>query len=109
MAQNSVKPFQLTTILSSTMILNTFQAINPDGFEEAPFFIRVTNGSTMPVVISFDGINDHEFILSETAFDLPSQTNSQPNAQVALFPKLTVVYARGTAGTGNVTLSGYYV
>jgi len=109
MAQNSVKPFQLTTILSSTLILNTYQAINPDGFEEAPFFIRITNGSTQTVVISYDGINDHEAVLINTSFDLPSQANAQPNGNVALFPKHTVVYARGTAGTGNVFLSGYYV
>jgi len=109
MAQNSVKPFQLTTILSSTLILNTYQAINPNGFEEAPFFIRIANGSTQIVVISYDGINDHEIVLINSAFDFPSQANAQPNAKVALFPKHTVVYARGTAGTGNITLSGYYV
>lgn len=109
MAQNSVKPSQLTTILSSTLILNTFQAINPDGFEQAPFFIRITNASTQPVIISYDGINDHEAVLSLDSFDFPSQANAQPNANAALFPKHTIVYARGTAGTGNISLSAYYV
>jgi hypothetical protein len=108
MAQNSVKPLQLTTLLSSTISL-VYQPINPDGFEQAPFFIRITNGSTMPVLISYDGIDDHEFVLNGSAFDLPSQAGSQPNAKVALFPKHTVVYVRGNTGTGNVTLSGYYV
>lgn len=109
MAQNSIKPLQLTTRLSSTMLVNTFQAINPDGFEQAPCFIRFVNSSNQIVVISYDGINDHEVILEDQSFDFPSQANSQPNAQVALFPKKTVVYARGTAGSGNIFLSGYYV
>jgi len=109
MAQNSVKPSQLTTILSSTLIANTFQAINPDGFEEAPFFVRITNASTQPVVISYDGINDNEAVLSLDSFDFPSQANALPNGQVALFPKYTKVYARGIAGTGNIFLSAYYV
>lgn len=108
MAQNSVKPLQLTTVLSSTVTL-AYQPLNPDGFEHAPFFVRVTNGTTQAVLISFDGINDHEFVLSNGAFDFPSQAGSQPNAQVALLPKHTVLYVRGTTGTGNITLSGYYV
>lgn len=108
MAKNSLKPLQLTTVLSSAITL-VYQPINPDGFEESPCFLRITNGSTQPVLISYNGEDDHEFVLSNSAFDLPSQANSQPNAQVAMFPKYTVVYVRGATGTGNVTLSGYYV
>jgi len=108
MAQNSVKPFALSSILSSA--ITTFYApLNGTGFTHAPFFIRIVNNSTMPVTISYNGVNDHEYVPAGTAFELPSQTNSQPHAQVALFPKYTIVYIKGTAGTGNVYLSGYYV
>ena len=108
MAQNSVKPFILTTIASSAVTGN-YTAINSSGFLQAPFFIRIINGSTMPITVSYNGIDDNEYIPSGSIFELPSQTNSQPNAQVALFPKRTVVYVKGTAGTGNIYLSGYYV
>jgi hypothetical protein len=108
MAQNSVKPFILSSMLSSA-ITALYAPLNGTGFIQAPFFIRINNASSQAITISYDGINDHEFLSSGTFFELPSQTNSQPNAQVALFPKNTIVYIKGTAGTGNIYLSGYYV
>jgi|FreactcultuFSWF8_1027224.scaffolds.fasta_scaffold05893_3 hypothetical protein len=108
MAQNSVKPFILSNVLSST-ITSLYAPLNGTGFIEAPFFIRINNASSMAITVSYDGIHDHEFIPAGTIFDLNSQTNSQPNAQIALFPKFTIIYIKGTAGTGNIYLSGYYV
>jgi hypothetical protein len=108
MAQNSVKPFLLSNILSST-VTAFYAPLNGTGFSQAPFFIRIVNNSTMAVTISYDGVNDHEFIPSNTVFELNSQTNAQPNAHIALFPKYTIVYIKGAAGTGNIYLSGYYV
>jgi hypothetical protein len=108
MAQNSVKPFILSSILSSA-VTAFYAPLNGTGFIQAPFFIRINNASTAAITVSYDGINNHEFIAAGDVFELPSQANSQPNAQVALFPKYTVVYVKGTAGTGNIYLSGYYV
>lgn len=108
MAQNSVKAFVLSS-LASASVTGTYAPINSAGFPQAPFFIRIVNASSMAVTVSYDGVNDNEFIPSGGVFDLPSQTNSQPNAHVALLPKGTVVYIKGTAGTGSVYLSGYYV
>lgn len=108
MAQNSVKPFILSSIASSA-VTASYAALNGTGFPQAPFFIRIVNASTKDITVSYNGVDDHEFIPSTGVFELPSQTNSQPNAQVALFPKNTIVYIKGTAGTGNIYLSGYYV
>jgi hypothetical protein len=108
MAQNSVKPLLISSILSSN-ITALYQPLNGTGFAQSPFFFSIINASSMGIIISYDGVNDHEFVESDTTFEFPSQGNSQPNAQVALFPKNTVVYVKGTAGTGNVYLSGYYV
>lgn len=108
MAQNSVKPFLLSSILSSA-VTTMYAPLNGTGFSQPPFFIRINNASSAAITVSYDGINDHEFIAANSVFELPSQTNSQPGAHIALFPKNTVVYIKGTAGTGNVYLSGYYV
>jgi hypothetical protein len=108
MAQNSVKAFLLSSVLSSA-VTGLYTALNGTGFPQAPFFIRIINASSNAITISYNGIDDNEFIPANSVFELPSQTNSQPNAQVALFPKYTIVYIKGTAGTGNVYLSGYYV
>ena len=108
MAQNSVKPFILS-VFASASVAAGYKPVNANGFLQAPFFIRINNASNMPITVSYDGINDHEYIPSTSIFELSSQANAQPNAQISLFPKFTVVYVKGTAGTGNIYLSGYYV
>lgn len=108
MAQDSVKPLLLKSKASST-VTGTYAAINALGFEHSPFLIRINNASNQGITVSYDGINDHEFVLSNDFVEIPSQANAQPNARVALFPKNTVVYVKGTAGAGTIYLSGYYV
>lgn len=108
MAQNSVKPFVLKNILSSS-ITTSYAPINTDGFIQAPFFIRIINASNMAITVSYNGVDDNEYIPANGVFELPSQANAQPGAHVALFPKGTIVYVKGTAGTGTIYLSGYYV
>ncbi len=108
MAQNSVKALALNSILSSA-VTALYVPINGSGFANAPFFIRIINASNMAITISYDGVTDNEYIPANSVFELPSQANAQPGAQVALFPKNTIVYIKGTAGTGNIYLSGYYV
>ena len=108
MAQNSVKPLALSSILSST-VTAIYTPLNGTGFSKAPFFIRINNASSVAIAISYDGITDHEFLAANSVFELSSQTNSQPNSGVALFPKNTIVYIKGTTGTGSIYLSGYYV
>lgn len=108
MAQNSVKPLLLATKASST-VSGTYAVVNGLGFAAAPFFVRIINASSQAVTVSYNGIDDHEYIPSSGVFELPSQTNSQPNAQVAVFPKNTKIYVKGTAGTGSIYVSGYFV
>ena len=108
MAQNSVKPLLLGSRTSASVIA-TYLPVNGIGFANPPFFVRINNASNTAVTISYNGIDDHEFLPANSVFELPSQTNSQPNAQVALFPKNTVVYVKGVAGAGTIYVSGYYV
>lgn len=108
MAQNSVKPLLLSS-LASASVTGTYAAVNGLGFANPPFFVRIINGSSTAITVSYNGVDDHEFIPANTVFELPSQANAQPNAQVALFPRNTQVYVKGTAGTGSVYVSGYYV
>jgi len=108
MAQDTVKALALTSIASSTLT-TSYKPINASGFEAAPFLIRIMNASTQAVTVSLDGVNDHDFVLSNSTDTIPSQANSQPKAQVALFAKGTVIYVKGTAGTGTIYLSGFYV
>lgn len=108
MAQNTVKALELAVFDSAT-IGGTYQVIDPDGFQAAPFLIFITNASTMPILVSYDGVTNNEYVAANTTKEIPSQTNSQPNAQYALWAKYTKVYVKGATGTGFITLSGYYV
>ena len=110
MASTSVKPLFLDVVLSTNLI-DAWQPINaPGGFEAAIFFMRIVNDTGVPLFISFDGVNSHEYIPVGGVFELPSQANAQPNGREALFAKNTIVYVNGKTGeAGLVSLSGYYV
>jgi hypothetical protein len=108
MAQDTVKAIPLS-VFDSGDLTGNYQAINPGGIPNMCFYLRICNDSNENITISYDGVNDHEFIPSLLTFDLPTQTNSQPNARLALFKAFTTVYVKGSAGSGNITLSGYYV
>lgn len=107
MAKNSVQAIPLTNIASSTLS-SSYQAINATGLPFPCFMIRLNSTSSTPVTVSFDGINDHEFLLNGTFVNLNFQTNSRPSNDVAYMKAGTVVWVKGTAGTGNIYLSGYY-
>lgn len=108
MAKNSCKALALSTF-SSASLTASYQAINAAGFLKAPFFIRVINGGTTDITLSFDGTTDNEFVFKNGGiYELNSQQNSQPMNWVCKWPVGTVVYIKGTAGTGTISLSGYY-
>ena len=106
--KNAVQAIPLLAINSSTLS-GTYKPINAGGLPHACFLLVITNASTEDVFISYNGSTDHEYILQATRVQLPVQANAQPNNFTALFAQGTVVYARGTAGTGTIELSGYYL
>lgn len=107
MAQNKAKPIILTEFDSANLVAG-FLPINPLGLPEACFLIRIINNSDTDVIVSYDGLNDHEFVPGGTQATLNFQTNAVPNNKECLLAKGTVIYVRGTAGQGDIYLSGYY-
>lgn len=109
MLRNTVKAIVLTSFDSSTLSA-VFQPINPAGLDRACFLVRITNDSDEGAILSYDGINSHEFIAPATTVELPTQTNSGPMNRAGYFAQGTVIYAKEatTAGTGEIYLSGYY-
>lgn len=104
--KNIVQAIPLTNIASASLTAN-YKPINAGGLTASCFLIRFNSTSTTDVTISYDGVNDHEFLLHGNYFNIFAQTNSQPNNYVAQFPKGMVVYVKGVAGDGNIYLSGY--
>lgn len=108
MAQNSIKALVLSTFNSASLTAG-YQVINSGGFAFPVLFLRIVNNASTAITISYDGINDNEYLAPNSSFNFPTQTNSLPNAQVAQFNARTQVWVKGTAGSGTIALSGYYL
>jgi len=108
MAKNVIVPIEMQSVNTATIGAGAFTEIgNP--LEGALSFIRITNASNTPVIISYNGTTDHEYVEAnggrvETYF----QINSTPANYVSKLDKRTIVWIRGTAGVGLVYVSGYY-
>ena len=108
MAQNKVKAIALEMVASADLS-GTYQPFSATGLPQACFLLRIINGSTAPITISYDGTTDNDFIQGSSTFEIAAQTNAQPSNWVALFAKGQLVYVKGTMGDGDVYLTGYYV
>lgn len=105
--KNIVRAIPLTTIASST-VSGAYAAINPNGLPNSCFMIEIINASSMAITVSYDGSTDNDFVPANTVRMLEFQTNAQPNNWQASLAQGTIVYVKGTAGTGNVYLAGYF-
>jgi hypothetical protein len=109
MAKTNVKALTMATF-NTTGLTTAYQSANGAGFSNAIFFLRIVNDSDRDITISYNGVADHDYIPIGGALEIGSQQNAQPNAKEALFPVRTQVFVKGaSAGTGIVTISGYYV
>jgi hypothetical protein len=107
MSKNSIKAVPMTTF-ASTSVSGTYAPIITGGLAQACYLLRIINDTTQDVTISFDGVTDADYILLGTGNNIPAIYGAQPNSYVALFPKGMQIYVKGTAGTGNIYVSGYY-
>jgi hypothetical protein len=105
--KDTVKGLVLTNFDTAGLTGNQ-QPINPNGFEEAPFLIRIINDSDADVFISYDGVNDTDLVRPGDIIQLNAQTNSQPGNHVCLFAKGSIVYVSGpVVGVGAIYLAAY--
>jgi hypothetical protein len=108
MAINRIKALALTKI-EATTFTGSYLPINPSGAEGAAFYFRINNDTDGAVTVSFDGINDHIYLLEAEVYETPTtQNNSLPAGKVALFPKGQIIYVKASMGTGYLYLSGFY-
>lgn len=112
MAQNYVKPIKLGSLNSAGFTGVNQQLTNAGGLEQPVIYFKITNASNVPITISYDNVNDHDYIPANTIAVFNLQTNKLPNNFVAELPRGQIIYARGNAGGGNagfVWLSGFYI
>ena len=108
MPKNYLLPIEGHTFDTSTITAD-YQPINPGGLPEPCSILRLINFSNIPIAISYDGETDNDAIIPLSMITLNAQTNAQPNGNVALFKKGTVVWVSSSVvGNGEIILAGYY-
>jgi hypothetical protein len=105
--RNSIFAIPLTSLASATGISATYAAINPLGLPQACWKLRITNDTDEDVTISYDGINNHEYLIAGDILEVYAGSQGQPNNFLCNFAKGTVVWVKGTTGTGTAYLSGF--
>lgn len=102
--KNRLQPVPLTSVDVSTLTDISYTVVNGDGLPFPCSLMRISNNSGVDILISFDGINDHEFVFNDQVVALNAQTNAAPTNFVSLFPKGQKVYAKVYTGTGTGAL-----
>lgn len=107
--KNIVLPIAMTSLDSATFT-GSYQLLSAAaGIPAACTIVRFINDSNRDVTVSFDGVNDHEFVPSLSPLVLNFQVNAQPSPFVSCMAAGTKIYIKGAVlGTGSVYLAGYY-
>jgi hypothetical protein len=92
------------SIFNSASLTGVYQLMNASGTTAACYLLSISNGSNVDVIISFDGITDHFYIVagrSEPLYGILNQVT---------WPKHQKVYIKQStaAGVGKIALSGLY-
>jgi len=104
--KNSVRA-EILTSFSSADLTGVFQAINPLGLSRPCGLIRLVNDTDVDVVVSYNGIDENDYLQTGKVLEVNIRTSSDYN-HLAQFSKGTVVYVSGGAGqSGNLYLTAY--
>jgi hypothetical protein len=89
----------------------SYGALNGSGFAEDIKILKVYNAGTLGVTISYDGITDHDFWPAGATLIIDLQTNHADNSAYGAGTlngrKGQIIFGKGTAGVGNLYISGY--
>jgi hypothetical protein len=96
--KNAVKVDTLA-IFDASLLTGTYEAVNPLGFIDPAVSIRILNDTYLPIFISYDGVNDHDYLSHKESMELNLQTNNAPNNHVSMFKKGTVIWVRDASGS----------
>lgn len=97
-------------IFNTAALTATYQPIYVGGLPHALAIMRIINRSTVDVLLSFDGVTDHDYLMVDSTYILPAQMNSQPRNQVMYIPAGYILSVKQVQapGVGNLYISGYY-
>ena len=99
--------FEELWYIASGDITNAFQPINVDGFTLPCGIIKITNNSDISVIISYDGVNEHDYIRKATSVEIRFPTclfNGELKKYTIVYVKLSPFGAK--LPIGSIYISG---
>jgi len=75
--------------------------------EHNPFLVKMVNNSTVPVIVSLDGVTDQD-VCPAGSFFLYDETSNSSREGGLTVARLTQFYIKGAAGVGSVYLVAQY-
>ena len=106
--KNIIQAIPLSTFASASLS-SSYQAVNSSGFPYPILSLKITNDGTTNITVSFDGTTDNFLVLDGEIFTINGNQYSSETPDAFKHPKGRIIYIKGTAGTGNIYLSGTYL
>jgi hypothetical protein len=108
--KNYLQAIPLTTYDTSGLS-GSYAAMNGSGTENRLKILKLFNASDTDVTISYDNSTDHDFIQSGATLIIDCQANNDRASHGGgswHIAKSQIIYGKGSAGTGNLYIIGYY-
>lgn len=98
-------------VFDSSTLTGTYASMNSTGFADDIKILKMYNGASVAVTISYDGVTDHDFLPVGATVIIDLQTNhsdfSSYGAGTLYGRKGQIIFGKGTAGTGNIYIIGF--
>ena len=96
---------------NTATLTGSYAALNGTGFADDIKILKIFNGGTLGIDISYDGVTDHDFFPAGATIIIDLQTNhadgSSSGAGTLGGRQGQIIFGKGTAGVGNLYISGY--
>lgn len=98
-------------VFNTATLAGTYAALNTTGFADDIKILKIYNAGTLGVTISYDSVTDHDFWPAGATLIIDLQTNHADNSSYGAGTlngrKGQIIFGKGTAGVGNLYISGY--
>lgn len=110
MTQKPRLEFEDLVNFDASTLTGTYQAINGTGTSDACIAFKFYNSSSSLVILSYDGVNDHDFVTPGGAFIFDAEANADGWGGSGGHKELhagTIVYAKTSSNTDRLIMVGY--
>ncbi len=101
MYQSNKAVFQTLRSIDSATFTGSYQVVG-SSLTFSARILKIVNNSNVAVTVSYDGVNDNDFIPAGSFASYDFGTNKGTSSDALDLPKGTQVLVKGSAGSGSV-------